>query len=317
MLHPSNRRELINDILQNYAFAIDPFTNNVRYEYRNKETQICVGICKERSLTPPTIDDIGVACQLANAYEKALLEYEKENDMKTTINENTTCEVIDFLKDIVGATVLGIHTFEAPWEQLDDQAEINVTIPVRTFYDKVIEPYYYNEIKKCINTPITMHGQEPGRLTGTPRHSGRYPWGSEKNYSCIRIGQKSHTGSYGIKKIETYNNRVVIVRFIDGTYTKSVCAKDDIFDIDTGITICLFKKHLGANGNKEFNDLIRKAHKIIDIQEKEAKKEDKIKAKNKQKLEKLKKKREAKKLKEREERIDIIAEGIRKGSVTE
>lgn len=72
MLHPSNRIELIDDILSNYTIGINYNANTVRYEYRNEETQICVGICDTLSLTPPTPDDIGVARQLADAYEKSI-----------------------------------------------------------------------------------------------------------------------------------------------------------------------------------------------------------------------------------------------------
>lgn len=113
-----------------------------------------------------------------------------------------------------------------------------------------------------------------------------------------------------IAKIEVYNERVVKMTFADGTFTKAVCAENDIFDVDVGITICVMKKMLGKNGNKLYNNMIRDAHKLMTEQENEKIKAQMLKeeARKKQKAEEMK--RKAKKLKAKEEQIDITKQGF-------
>lgn len=108
-----------------------------------------------------------------------------------------------------------------------------------------------------------------------------------------------------IDRVETYNDRVVKVTFIDGTFTKSVCSENDIFDLDVGITICLMKRWLGKDGNRLYNNLIRKVHKRMDQKERLAEREKKLRAEMREKERKMKAKREAKKEKARKEQIEI------------
>lgn len=86
--------------------------------------------------------------------------------------------------------------------------------------------------------------------------------------------------SFDITKVEVLNNRVVIMRFGDGSFTKAVCTEDDAkngkFDVDIGITICLIKKMLGEteDNKKGYAKLLRGIHKMMDEQAKEAKEEE-------------------------------------------
>lgn len=78
--------------------------------------------------------------------------------------------------------------------------------------------------------------------------------------------------SFDIPEIVDYkfhSNRVTIVKFTDGTYTKCVVQREDQFDPDTGIIYCVVKKMLGVNGHQKFNDILRKAHKAHKKVEKE------------------------------------------------
>lgn len=77
-------------------------------------------------------------------------------------------------------------------------------------------------------------------------------------------------GTVGVDRVITHNDRVTIVYFTDGSFTKAVCSSNDNYDIDVGITVCLIKKMLG--GSKQYNDLIRSVHKRMDALEKEKKK---------------------------------------------
>lgn len=119
-------------------------------------------------------------------------------------------------------------------------------------------------------------------------------------------------GLPAFKKIDVYNDRVVKVTFIDDTFTKSVCSPNDRFDLDVGITICCMKRLLGndsKDGNRVYNNIIRLAHKQMEINEKQAK----LKAEEEKKRKAAEKKRamtkKAKMMKAKEEQIDIVKQG--------
>jgi len=116
-----------------------------------------------------------------------------------------------------------------------------------------------------------------------------------------------------ILKIQTFNDRVVQVTFIDGSQTKCVCGKDEAFDLYEGIAFCLFKRFLGKEkGHKHFNDLMRYAFKKLDKQEESKKREAEIKAENKRHEEKKKLQAQRRKAKKREEKIGIFVEALKR-----
>lgn len=91
---------------------------------------------------------------------------------------------------------------------------------------------------------------------GTPRHSGKYPWLPKNQVDCC------YGGIPAVVRIDTYNNRVVLVRFYDGSFTKAVCAEGDTFNLDTGISICLMKRMLSKDqkkATKMYNQMIQEA----------------------------------------------------------
>jgi len=116
-----------------------------------------------------------------------------------------------------------------------------------------------------------------------------------------------------IRNIQTFNDRVVQVTFIDGSQTKCVCGKDETFDLYEGIAFCLFKRFLGKErGHKHFNDLMRYAFKKLDEQEKTKKRVAEIKAENKRREEKKKLQAQRRKAKKREEKIGIFVEALKR-----
>lgn len=130
---------------------------------------------------------------------------------------------------------------------------------------------------------------------------------------CLSNGKDADNwieGLPAIKKIETYNDRVTKVTFIDDTFTKSVCSENDHFDEDVGITICCMKRLFGKDGNRMYNDMIRKAHKVIDENNKKKEAEAKEKAERKLKAKKATCKKAAKKLLKKQEQIDIQTQAI-------
>jgi len=120
-------------------------------------------------------------------------------------------------------------------------------------------------------------------------------------------------GIPAVKKVETYNSRVVKVTFIDGTYTKAICSENDNFDLDVGITICAMKRLLGTsseNATREYNRFMNHAHAVMDRDVREKAETKAKKEADKAKKRKIELKRAAKKLKAKEEQIDIQKQAI-------
>lgn len=200
------------------------------------------------------------------------------------------------------------------------------------YLDKIIASYYATEVynmttmqfEKFDTALRAMHGNLSIELNG--------PYDSERiahidvpliylKYFDIKMpttdfDKKKKTdgdwieGLPAIKKIETYNDRVTKVTFIDDTFTKSVCSENDHFDEDVGITICCMKRLFGKDGNRMYNDMIRKAHKVIDENAKKKEQEAKEKAERKLKAKKAAGKKALKKLLKKQEQIDIQTQAI-------
>ena len=129
-----------------------------------------------------------------------------------------------------------------------------------------------------------------------------------------------------IEDVQSINNKVVIVKFADGTTEKAVLSDDDTFSLEQGISICITKKILnkvlkGANGSSAYNKLVDYGLNVYKDKEKNAKKkaEDEKKAKEaeQKRIEKIHKKRAKRKAKLREEQIEIQAEAYRRAMQTD
>ena len=120
--------------------------------------------------------------------------------------------------------------------------------------------------------------------------------------------------TYGIAKVEVFNDRAVKMTFDDGTYVSAVCAKNDVFNLDVGITICLAKRMMrgrhgdAKSGTKNYNNAIKLIHKMMDMQQKAKEEEAEKKKALREKRAKLLAKIEAKKRAHREELIAIQEE---------
>lgn len=121
-----------------------------------------------------------------------------------------------------------------------------------------------------------------------------------------------------IKDIQVQNQKVVVVYFEDDTFTKSICGKDETFNLYTGVMVCLFKRMLGESkdeqvyGQKKFTRLMAKAMGFFDKKYKARKKalEEKNARIAAQKAREEKNRR--KKAKKREEQISIFAEALKR-----
>lgn len=119
-----------------------------------------------------------------------------------------------------------------------------------------------------------------------------------------------------VTDVEVINNCVTILTFADGTKEKAVLDKQDIFNLEQGISICLTKKLLSqltfGNGNKTYNKLIKSTTKkyfakLDAIEEKKKAEEQK-----KKKYAKIAAKKAKRKEKQKEARINEQAEAYRR-----
>lgn len=113
-----------------------------------------------------------------------------------------------------------------------------------------------------------------------------------------------------ITSIKFYNDRATIMKFADGTETKVETQNGEPFNADTGMAYCMFKKILGKDGHRKFNDLMRAAHKQLDKQEKDKKIAEENKQKEKRRREKAKAEKNRRKAKKRNEEIGLQKEAI-------
>ena len=113
--------------------------------------------------------------------------------------------------------------------------------------------------------------------------------------------------------VKTINNKVVIVTFIDGTQTKAVCDKDDTFNLEVGIGICITKRLMSSDeqtGNSMFNKTIKNALKVMKRNEQLEKTRKEIEEEEKRIADKIKRKKEKRAEKRRQKKIQMMADAI-------
>ena len=159
-------------------------------------------------------------------------------------------------------------------------------------------------IEEAIGTRPTVHIDIPSDMLYHLHIDGDGSLGLLKKIIAPKIP--------GICNIQTFNDKAVQIIFTDGTQTKCVCGKDETFDLYEGIAFCLFKRFLGENGHKVFNNLMRYAMKRLDEQEKQKEHEVEIKAEKKRHEEKKKQQAERRKARKREEQISIYQEAMKR-----
>ena len=129
-----------------------------------------------------------------------------------------------------------------------------------------------------------------------------------------------------IEDVQSINDKVVIVKFADGTSEKAVLSENDTFSLEQGVSICITKKILnkvlkGANGTSAYNKLVDYGLKVYDKKQKEIKEAIAAKKAEKdaeqRKIDRIRKKRAKHKAKLREEQIEIQAEAYRRAMKSE
>lgn len=136
--------------------------------------------------------------------------------------------------------------------------------------------------------------------------------GSLTSLTCQPVFHTIHKAPE-IIDVKTINNKVVIVTFIDGTQTKAVCDKDDTFNLEVGIGICITKRLMSNNeqtGNSMFNKTIKNALKVMKRNEQLEKTRKEIEEEEKRIADKIKRKKEKRAEKRRQKKIQMMAEAI-------
>ena len=200
----------------------------------------------------------------------------------------------------------GILHFESPKKLVSYEEEHKEIV-----IDKLVLPP--KTLKAAAERIIEWRNKMDNRVrqsveyVGTPRQSGMYPWPKNQVDCC---------GGYlpGIVGIDTYNDRVVIIRFFDGTFSKAVCAENDDFDLDTGISICLMKRMLDKDSKKatrKYNQMIADAKKAEESRQKARKKAKEAEKERKLKEQERQRKAKEKKARKQAEWRNNITEAIR------
>ena len=113
--------------------------------------------------------------------------------------------------------------------------------------------------------------------------------------------------------VKVINDKVVIVTFIDGTQTKAVCDKDDTFNLEVGIGICITKRLISDDeqtGNSMFNKAIKDALKVMKRNEQLEQARKEFEEEEKRIEAKIKRKKEKRAEKRREKKIQMMADAI-------
>lgn len=79
---------------------------------------------------------------------------------------------------------------------------------------------------------------------------------------------------YKIYKDRDGKEKVVVVKFVDGTEERAVCCEEDNFDLERGVEICVMKHYLGDKYRAMVSDAMKQI-KAID-KEKEVKKKEEV-----------------------------------------
>lgn len=83
--------------------------------------------------------------------------------------------------------------------------------------------------------------------------------------------EEKNMRDFTIVDYKVYDNKVVVVKFEDGTEERAICCESDNFDLERGIEVCTLKHIFGVDAYKAFLKKAMKQVKAVDA----AKEEDK------------------------------------------
>jgi len=186
-----------------------------------------------------------------------------------------------------------------------------------------------NSDKESEDKKVTETKKQPRMIYGANTYG--------KGFRTIKYGVSMKDSCYvmpeisDVRHITNKDNVIgVEVKFADGTKQKAICSPNDTFNLEQGITICLFKKILEdgmvafnvfykGRGTSIYNKLVNHAIKVMErrikAEEEAEKKEAERKLKEQRFIEKKRRADERKAKRESEQRINEMAEAIRRSGI--
>ncbi len=223
-----------------------------------------------------------------------------------------------------------------------DTIMINTDNLLYPLYNIVVTNNPYKPIKYTIENPNKESKDkesEDKEVTETKKQPRMF-------YNANTYGRQFRTIKYGtsiknscyimpeisdVRHITNKNNVIgVEIKFADNTKQKAICSPNDTFNLEQGISICLFKKILEdgfvasnflckGHGTGIYNKLVNHAIKVMErrikAEEKAKKKEAEKKEKEQRFIEKKRRADERKAKRESEQRINEMAEAIRRSGI--
>lgn len=196
--------------------------------------------------------------------------------------------------------------------------------------DCTLHPYYPNPFFVGRLSPMVCRRASLCAPTTMPKETNTYlyahnesAWGSDAVRKTLRVATYKDGNirndlelMSAIEDVQVLNDRVIMVKFSDGTTEKAVLDESDTFSVEQGIAICLTKKLLSTltrgNGGSVYNKLVEygvKTYEAIEAHKAEVAKEKTEKAaKAKRDAEKAQRKKERKAAEQREADIEIQKE---------
>lgn len=210
-----------------------------------------------------------------------------------------------------------------------------------------IRPLYIdkNHNTVIINNPVKIATEnsnkesEDKKVTETKKQPRMFynvlPYSNK--FKIIKYGESVKNSVYIMPEISDVRHIInkdevigVEIKFADNTKQKAICSPNDTFNLEQGITICLFKKILEnglvavnslckGRGTSIYNKLVNHALKVMERRikaEEKAKKEEAEKKEKEQRfIEKKRRADERRANREAEQRINEIAEAIRRSGI--
>lgn len=125
-----------------------------------------------------------------------------------------------------------------------------------------------------------------------------------------KVDKEKKYDPYEIVDYKVINDTVVIVTFADNTTEKAVCNKNDTYDFERAIEICICKKKFG--GTKAYNSAIKNALRQVKAVDDKKKKEAEDKELAERREAKIAKRKAKRKAQRRQQRIDDMSEAFLK-----
>jgi hypothetical protein len=204
-------------------------------------------------------------------------------------------------------------------------------------YNTVVINNPYKPIKYTIENPNKE--SEDKEVTETKKQPRMFYNANTygKQFRNIRYGTSMKDSWYIMPEISDVRHIInkgdvigVEIKFADNTKQKAICSPNDTFNLEQGISICLFKKILEdglitsnplckGRGTSIYNKLVNHAIKVMErrikAEEKAKKKEAEKKEKEQRFIEKKRRADERRAKRESEQRINEMAEAIRRSGV--